>query len=142
MNLQILYPISIGLVGGLFFSIFLGVYNKHTSSALTNELFGVNSPTLLMYLTLGIMSFFLVVASTFAILIRDLKFPQEHPIPFTLETLFISFVCALMIFAMHFFRRQKITSTVFMEYILLAVKFGIAHILFQFSGVYTTVFGV
>ena len=142
MDFDILIPAFIGLFLGVGFSVMLGVYNKNTASTVTKGLFGITSSALLNDIIIFLMAFFVVVASTFSILIRDLTFPQAYPLNFTLETLFVAFVPALMIFAMTILRNKPVSAGVFLEYGLLAVKFGLAHILFQFSGVYTNVFGL
>jgi hypothetical protein len=142
MDYSIISPVLYGLLFGGIFSVALGVHSKGTATELTHTLFGMSSSDLLKYFIIFIITFTLVVASTFSILIQDLKFPNEHPIPFTVETLAVSFLPSLVLFLMTILRQKPITRNTYIEYVLVSAKFGIAHILLQFSGIYTSVFGL
>jgi hypothetical protein len=52
----------------------------------------------------------------------------------------MAFLPSLIIFAMTLLRGYKITGETFEEFGLLVVKFGILHVLLQFSGFYSYVF--
>ena len=99
----------------------------------------MTSSQLLNYIVIVLTVFSLVVASAFSILIQDLKYPNEHPVKFTIETLAVSFFPALIIFIIVFLRGKQVTKLTIAEYLALAVKFGLIHILFQFSGVYSAI---
>ena len=139
MEFSIFPPILWGLLVGGIFSVALGVHSKRSATELTHTLFGMTSMTLLKYIILVLITFTVVILSSFSVLIQDLKYPNEHPIPFTAETFTVSLIPSLIIFVMVAMRGKPITQRVFMEYILLSLKFGIAHILLQFSGLYTSV---
>ena len=79
---------------------------------------------------------YLIVLS---ILFQDLKYPREHPYLFTLETLLFAFGSASIIFLMAHGRGDLGVSTI-IEFFIVALKFGIFHILLQFSGFYSYVF--
>jgi hypothetical protein len=81
-----------------------------------------------------------MLAAGVSFLIRDLEYPTENPALFTAETLYASFVPASVLLLMNFLREKPFTQTTVFEYILFAIKFGLAHILLQFSGVYGAVF--
>jgi len=140
VEFSIIPPVLWGLLAGAIFSVALGVHSKRSATELTHTLFGMTSMTLLKYIILVLIAFTVVVVSTFSVIIQDLKYPNEHPTAFTAETFAVSFFPSLIIFIMVAMRGKPITRTVFMEYILLSLKFGIAHILLQFSGIYTSVF--
>lgn len=80
-----------------------------------------------------VMIIFLVVVSIFA---KDIKYPKEHPYLFTLETLLMSFGVASLIFFMAYGRGVLNIETLF-EYLIKVLKYGLLHILLQFSGFYS-----
>jgi len=133
-------PVLWGLLVGAIFSIALGVHSKRTATEITHTLFGMTSMTLLKYIIVALITFTIVVVSTFSVIVRDLTYPNKHPVAFTAETFAAAFIPSIIIFIMVAMRGKPITKTVFIEYILLSLKFGIAHILLQFSGMYTSVF--
>jgi hypothetical protein len=74
-----------------------------------------------------------------SILFQDLKYPREHPYLFTLETLLFGFGCGSIIFLMAHGRGDLNLMTV-VEFLVVSIKFGLFHILLQFSGFYSYVF--
>lgn len=74
-----------------------------------------------------------------SIFIRDFKYPNQHPYLFTLETLLFSLGTASIIFLMSY-GRGTLNIMTFVEFLVVALKFGILHILLQFSGFYSYVF--
>lgn len=92
----------------------------------------------LIIISAVIFSIFLVFLS---IIFRDIKYPNEHPWLFTLETLLFSIGCALITFLMAWGRTKTISKTTIIQFIVVALKFGLLHILLQFSGFYTYAFG-
>ena len=79
----------------------------------------------------------LIVFAGLSYVVQDLKYPREQPINFTLETLCATFVPALVLYVIMYFRGVPFTSRRHLEYLAMSVKFGLLHIMFQFSGVYT-----
>lgn len=75
-----------------------------------------------------------------SLIFRDIKYPTDHPYLFTLETLLFSIGTGAIIFIMAY-GRGKISKMTIYEFIAVSLKFGILHILLQFSGFYTYVFG-
>jgi len=75
--------------------------------------------------------------------VRDTAFPTSHPVAFVIETLIVAFVPASTIYVITDFRDNgKLDlSSLNKEFLLLATKFGIFHLLFQFSGAYTYMIG-
>ena len=74
-----------------------------------------------------------------SILVKDVKYPTDHPMLFTLETLLFSFGCGSLIFLMAYGRGDLNIMTV-VEFLVVAIKFCVLHILLQFSGFYSYVF--
>jgi hypothetical protein len=142
VEFSIFPPVLWGLLVGALFSLALGVHSKRSATELTHTLFGMTSMTLLKYIIVVLITFTIVVVSTFSVMIQDLKYPNEHPVAFTVETFAVSFIPSLILFMMVIMRGKPITCIVYMEYFLLSLKFGIGHILLQFSGIYASVFGL
>jgi hypothetical protein len=86
-----------------------------------------------IFVMLGISLIYLIITS---IIIKDLKYPTEHPILFTIETLLFSFVSSLVYFLMAYGRGSLSWMSV-VEYLIISIKFGVMHILLQFSGFYS-----
>ena len=74
-----------------------------------------------------------------SIIIKDIAYPMAHPYLFTLETLLISIGTGTIIFLMAY-GRNKITSSTFIDFLVITLKFGVLNILLQFSGFYTYIF--
>jgi hypothetical protein len=142
MDASIVKPVAYGLLAGLIFSVALGIHSKRGATGITHTLFGMSSSELINATVILVMTFSLVIAAVFSILIQDWTYPREHPIPFTIETLAVSFFPALIIFIIMYLRNKKFTGATYLEYLALAVKFGLVHILFQFAGIYSSVFGI
>jgi hypothetical protein len=140
MNLELLWPGGIGIGLGVVFSIVLGIYSNPTADTYTRELFGISSQTFLMYVTLFLTAFVIALFTAFSVLIRDSEYPTEHPGKFTLETFVVSAVPAAVIFIVAGFRGLPIGKKLFIEFGTLVVKFGLAHLLLQFSGMYSMIF--
>jgi hypothetical protein len=81
-----------------------------------------------------------VFLSVVSFLIKDLEYPQRSPLYFTIETLMMALSSSTIIFLMTYFRGYSFTISTFEEFFLLFAKFGILHILLQFSGFYSFVF--
>jgi hypothetical protein len=86
-----------------------------------------------IFVMLGISLIYLIVTS---VIIKDLKYPTEHPIFFTIETLLFSFGSSLVYFLMAYGRGSLSWMSV-VEYLIISIKFGVMHILLQFSGFYS-----
>lgn len=80
-----------------------------------------------------ISAIYLIIMS---ILKKDLKYPIAHPWLFTLETLLVSFTMGLIVVLMSYGRGEFSVKTL-LEFVLMTLKFGVFHILLQFSGFYS-----
>jgi hypothetical protein len=70
---------------------------------------------------------------------RDVTFPTAHPWLFLLETAVVGFLPASIIYVIYDVRDNGRLdfSSLNREFLLLAAKFAVFHLLFQFSGLYT-----
>ena len=71
-----------------------------------------------------------------SIVVKDIKYPTEHPYLFTIETLLVTLTGSAVIFLMAY-GRGEITKVTVYEFLILAAKFGILTLLLQFSGMYS-----
>lgn len=139
MDSPIIYVGMSGLFIGFMLSIFLNIYSKSSASNYTYSLFGMNVNDLLTYIMILSIALGVILLSGFSVLIRDLQYPQQEPIKFTIETLLMAIVPSAIIFIMTLFRGHSISNDTWIKYLGLCIKFGLLHVLFQFSGVYTSI---
>jgi hypothetical protein len=130
----------LGLVFGSIISIVFGIYNKKGSDTFSRNIFGMSSSKLVADIIVFVIVGSFIFLSTVSAIVKDLAYPQSKPINFTIETLLMSFLPACIIFAMTYLRGHKITTKTFGEFGLLSAKFGLLHILLQFSGFYSYAF--
>jgi len=140
MEPSLIYSGVVGLVLGLILSLGLNIYSKTTANNYVYSIFGMNVISLLTYAIMFALAATVVVLSGYSILIRDLQFPTTNPIGFTIETLTMAFIPSLVIFVMAALRGHKIDFQVWLEFGGLIIKFGLLHILLQFSGFYSSIF--
>jgi len=132
--------LSVGLGMGIILSVLFGIYNKNTSVYYSKNIFGMSSTKLITDAIILLVGTSFLFLSTVSFIVKDLNYPQKSPLYFTIETLMMSLFSALTIFVMTIFRGYQITSETFLEFSVLAMKFGILHILLQFSGFYSYIF--
>lgn len=142
METDLVSPVLYGLLFSSAFSLLLGVHSKRTATEITHPLFGLSSGQLLNYIIVFLTTIFVVIAAVFSVMIEDSKYPNENPLNFTAETAVMALFPSLIIFILFYFRKKPITHAIYVDYVLLCVKFGVAHVLFQFSGIYSSVFGL
>jgi hypothetical protein len=86
----------------------------------------------------------IIIAAVFlfvlSIIIRDYRIIVEHPFIFTIELLFMMILPAIPLLFFKVSRGLSLKDAIIWA-TSLAGKFGIFHVLFQFSGVYTYLFG-
>ena len=102
----------------------------------TNNFLITNSNNIIKWSTVGfgiVFGSYLILLSIFN---RDLKYPKEHPLLFTLETLLFSFTGSSLVFLMAHGRGVLSLKTL-VSFLIDSLKFGILHILLQFSGFYS-----
>ena len=133
----------VGLAVGAILSLLFGRYTLPTRipSEFTIGGFptGVILTNILIIAIVGAIVFFGYVS----IIVQDTTFPTQHPWLFIIETLVVGFVPASVLYVITDFRSngRLDLSDINWDFLLLAGKFAIFHLLFQFSGVYTYFFG-
>lgn len=140
MDLTYIYIGSAGIILGLILSGLFGIYNRSSASSFTTKYLGSSITDVITNCTIfsiGLAIAILAVSSTF---VRDVSYPIGSPISFILETILMGTLCSSIIFVMTVLRGYKISTTTIFEFLALFVKFGLLHILFQFSGVYSELF--
>ena len=142
MNLDLVYPAIYGLVVGTLLSFILGIYSKPTAAEYSYMLFGMSVSHLLQAMTVLLVTFTIAIYTGFSMLIRDLKYPNEHPWKFTGELLLAALIPASFFVVMMYLRGKPFSSSTYVEFTVLSMKFALAHILLQFSGVYASVFNL
>ena len=134
---------AVGLVVGALLTFLFGAPSARSRNPLDFKIAGF--PTglvltdLIIVVIVGAIGFFGYVS----FIVRDTEFPREHPWLFLTETLFVSLVPATIIYVITDFRDNGHfdLDKLNLEFLLMAVKFGIFHLLFQFSGFYSYFFG-
>ena len=99
-----------------------------------------NSNNIIKWGLIGIIVVAFAYLIFLSIIIQDIAYPKAHPYLFTIETLLTAFGTGSIIFIMAY-GRNKISSSTFLEFGIMVLKFGLLNILLQFSGFYTYVFG-
>ena len=137
---SIWWSLLVGLLfGGILATVF-GIYNKQIAGSAFKSLFGIQSTTWITDAIVLILATSFVFLSAVSVITRDLTYPINKPINFTLETLLMAFLPSVVLFAMTVLRGYKINSSTYQEFTVLLVKFGVLHILLQFSGFYSYIF--
>jgi len=128
-----------GLIG-ILLSVLFGVFSRSGSDAFTRRIFGMSSYDFIFDGIVFIMCVAFLFLATVSGVVRDLAYPYAKPVNFTIETLLMAIVPSLVFFAMAYLRGHPITLTIFGEFAVLVAKFGVLHVLLQFSGFYSSIF--
>jgi len=132
----------VGLALGFILSLLFGRYTLPTKipSEFTIGGFptGVILTNILIIAIVGAIVFFGYVS----VVVQDTAFPTQHPWLFVMETLVVGLVPASVLYVISDFRDngRLDLSNLNWDFLLLAGKFAIFHLLFQFSGIYTYFF--
>ena len=132
--------LGIGLLCGLAVSVVFGIYSRAGAEPYIRNFFGLSSYDLIfdgIIFMLSAGAFFLVALSW---LIRDLAYPMKSSMNFTLETILMAVLPSIGFLAMAVLRGYRIDSKVSEEFSVLVLKFGVLHLLLQFSGFYSNIF--
>lgn len=132
----------VGLGLGFILSVMFGRYTLPTKIPSEFTIAGFPTGIILTNIVIVAMVGAIVFFGYASMVVQDTKFPAEHPWLFLVETLVVGFVPASVIYVITDFRNEGVLdfSTLNRDFVLLAAKFGIFHLLFQFSGVYTYLF--
>jgi hypothetical protein len=137
MDSSLLVAAGAGIAIGVFADILFVHGSMKNNASNSVSIYGMNANSLIANVLFGSLVLSLVVFAGLSYVVQDLKYPREHPISFTLETLCATFVPGLILYVIMLFRGVSITTHRHLEYLAMSVKFGLLHIMFQFSGVYT-----
>jgi hypothetical protein len=134
---------ALGLALGGLLSIIFGRFALPTRIPFQFTIGGFSTGVLLTNIVLAVIIGAIVFFGYVSIIVQDTAFPKAHPWLFLIETLVVGFVPASVIYVMQDFRDDGDfnLSKLNMEFLLLGAKFGIFHMLFQFSGLYSYLFG-
>jgi hypothetical protein len=134
--------IAVGLGLGGLLSLVFGRYALPTKIPFEFTIAGYSVASVLTSLVLAVIVGAIVFFGYVSVVVKDTTFPAAHPWLFLIETLIVSILPASVIYVMTDFRDNGAVNfwSVSREFLLLATKFGIFHLLFQFSGVYTFLF--
>ena len=134
------WAIIFGLGIGSILSAIFGIYSKKGLVSYSRNIFGIQSTDLITDSIIFLVAASFVFLTSISILVRDVTYPKSSPLNFTFETLLMAFLPSCIIFVMSLLRGFPITGQTFEEFGILSIKFGVLHILLQFSGFYSYVF--
>lgn len=129
-----------GVVLGSILSVLFGVYSTASANTYTRNIFGMSSTSLLLDGTVAILAVIIIVLTTVSVMVRDAWYPMSHPGNFILETMLMAFLPASVFLVMVPLRGYRFTVETFLEFGVLFLKFGVLHVLLQFSGFYSDIF--
>jgi hypothetical protein len=130
---------AVGLVLGTVLSYIFGSVVLPTKIPFEFTIGGLSSNLVIVDILVVALVSAVIFLGYVAAIIRDTAFPAKHPWLFMVETAVVAFVPASVIYIMTDFRGGSGTN-LNLDFLLLAAKFGIFHLLFQFSGLYTYFF--
>lgn len=88
---------------------------------------------------LSVLGIAILAMVAWSVIVRDGDYPQRRPLWFTAETLVIGFIGALPMLFLGYTRKATTFETI-AEFAILVIKFGLFHVLLQYSGFYTHLF--
>jgi hypothetical protein len=130
--------VGLGLGGVL--SLVFGFNSTQGTTTYSRTIYGMQSTSLITNAIVLVVGATLVFLSVVSSLVRDFSYPQSNPLKFTIEVLSMATFSSLTIFLMSSFRGYPIGLQTLEEFSILFAKFGILHILLQFSGFYSYIF--
>ena len=133
-----LYAILLGIFLGIVVSLAFNIHSKRGTDVYTHLIFGMTSTALIKDLLLVLILFLIVVFGWLSFLVRDTKFPMEHPLEFIVETLLVSILPALTLFVVYYIRKIPLGKDGVLGFGVIALKCVVGHLLLQFSGVYSS----
>lgn len=140
MNLSLFFPAIYGLLIGGLLSYYYSIHSIKSASAYSLTIFGTDSTYLIKFMVIITAGFLVGVLAAFSALVRDLDYPTKNPIKFTIETIVAAFLPALFLLMMTYIRQKDFTVNSVLDFIVLLIKGALLHVLFQFSGLYSSVF--
>jgi hypothetical protein len=133
-----LYAILLGIVLGVIVSAAFNIHSKRGTDVYTHLIFGMTSTALIKDLLLMLVLFMIVVFGWLSFLVQDTTFVVEHPLEFMVESLLVSILPALTLFVVYYIRKIPLGKEGVLGFGVIALKCVVAHLLLQFSGVYSS----
>jgi hypothetical protein len=134
------YSVGLGILTGLLFSSLFNIYSKQTADSYTYTIFNMNSTTFIKMILIFLTFFLLMVIGILSLLIRDVAYPYHEPMSFTIETILMGIIPASTLFILYYLRGAPMTTKGVYAFMILAIKCMVAHVLLQFSGIYSSIF--
>lgn len=95
----------------------------------------IGSYSLIIYI---VASFIILTAVSF--IVKDIDYPKRHPEKFIIETIIMTFIATFPYTYIHWSRNGGRYQKYILSHGLIMLKFGVLHLLLQFSGFYTRLF--
>lgn len=140
VDFDVLYMAMVGILLGCLVSLVFQINSMPTASKYSYLIFGIHSEVLIGMILLFVLTSGVTGLAGLSILIRDFQYPKENPIRFLIEFVFASVVPAFLFLVMTYLRSNTFSIYTYLEFFALALKFGLLHLLLQFSGVYSSIF--
>jgi hypothetical protein len=133
---------AVGLILGTLLSYLFGSMALPSKIPYTFTIRGISTNLIVVDLLVLVMVSAIIFLSYVAAIVRDVAFPSTHPWLFLAETVLVAFIPASVLYIMTDVRTTGVINfgELNASFLLLAAKFGIFHLLFQFSGVYSYFF--
>ena len=134
------WSLVIGGILGVVLSTLFGIYSSKTSNSWSMNILGMNSGDLITDAIFLILAASVIFLATVSGLVRDLYYPINRPWYFTAEVFLMAVPPALTFLAMVAMRGYSLTTAdVWEKFSVLLIKFGLLHVLLQFSGFYSDI---
>jgi hypothetical protein len=137
-----IFAAVVGLALGGILSLIFGRLAV-PAGTLQSAVFGISIGQLLANIVLITVIGAIVFLGYVSMVVQDTAFPSKHPWLFALETVIVGFLPASILYVITDIRdngKLDLTS-LNRDFVLLAAKFSVFHLLFQFSGLYTYMLG-
>lgn len=134
------WALIVGSILGVILSTVFGIYSTKTSNAYSLSILGMNSGDLITDALFLILSASVIFLATVSALVRDVYYPINRPWSFTAEVFLMAIPPALTFLVMVALRGYALTTAdVWEKFVMLLAKFGLLHVLLQFSGFYSDI---
>jgi len=134
------WSLIIGAILGVALSAVFGIYSTKTSNAWSLSILGMNSGDLITDALFLILAASIIFLATVSALVRDMYYPVNRPWAFTAEVFLMAIPPALTFLVMVALRGYALTTAdVWEKFFMLLAKFGLLHVLLQFSGFYSDI---
>lgn len=131
---------GIGGLLGAAIALFLGINSHHAVGIYSRSYFGIPANDLVFYLVVLFGIPLLSTLITLSVIVRDLEYPNALPGNFTVETLMMAFLPSIGVLLMPLLRGYNYTERTPWEFSLAVLRYGVLHILLQFSGFWSDLF--